>query len=62
VNFKVILLMVAMTALFVLAGGALGGTTGMLAAFAIAALMNRFAWFSSDQAALRAYGARLVSQ
>ena len=34
----------------------------MLVAFAIAALMDRFAWSSSNQAALRAYGARLVSQ
>ena len=61
-NFKVFLLMAAMTALFVVVGGALGGTTGMLVAFAIAALMNLFAWFNSDKAALRAYGARLVSQ
>lgn len=61
-NLKVFLLMAAMTALFVVAGGALGGTTGMLVAFAIAALMNLFAWFNSDKAALRAYGAKLVSQ
>jgi len=62
VNFKVFLLMAAMTALFVVAGGALGGTTGMLVAFAVAALMNLFAWFNSDKAALRAYGAKVVSQ
>lgn len=61
-NFKVFLLMAAMTALFVVAGGALGGTTGMLVAFAVAALMNLFAWFNSDKAALRAYGAKVVSQ
>lgn len=61
-NFKVLLLMAAMTALFVVAGGALGGTTGMLVAFAVAALMNLFAWFNSDKAALRAYGAKVVSQ
>ena len=61
-NFKVFLLMAAMTALFVVGGGALGGTTGMLVAFIIAALMNFFAWFNSDKAALRAYGANIVSQ
>jgi heat shock protein HtpX len=61
-NFKVFLLMAAMTALFVVVGGALGGTSGMLVAFVIAALMNVYAWFNSDKAALRAYGAQLVSQ
>ena len=61
-TFKVFLLMSAMTALFVMVGGALGGSTGMLVAFVIAALMNFFAWFNSDQAALRAYGATIVSQ
>jgi heat shock protein HtpX len=61
-NVKVFLLMAGMTALFVVAGGALGGSTGMLIALAIAALMNLFAWFNSDKAALRAFGARLVSQ
>jgi heat shock protein HtpX len=62
VSFKVFLLMAAMTALFVVGGGALGGSSGMLIAFAIAALMNFFAWFNSDKAALRAYGAKVVSQ
>jgi heat shock protein HtpX len=61
-NLKVFLLMAAMTALFVVVGGALGGTSGMLIAFVIAALMNLFAWFNSDKAALRAFGAQLVSQ
>jgi heat shock protein HtpX len=62
VNLKVFLLMAAMTALFVVIGGALGGTGGMVLAFAIAALMNLLAWFNSDKAALRAYGAQIVSR
>ena len=61
-NFKVFLLMAALTALFVVVGGSIGGREGMLIAFVMAALMNLFAWFNSGTAALRAYGARVVSQ
>lgn len=61
-NFKVFLLMAALTALFVVVGGAIGGQQGMLVAFAMAALMNVFAWFNSGNAALRAYRAREVTQ
>jgi heat shock protein HtpX len=61
-NFKVFVLMAALTAVFVVAGGALGGQEGMLIAFVLAALMNLFAWFNSGSAALRAYGAREVTQ
>lgn len=61
-TIKLFLLMSAMTALFVVVGGALGGSTGMLVAFVVAALMNFVAWFNSDKAALRAYGAKIVSQ
>jgi heat shock protein HtpX len=61
-SFKVFVLMAAMTALVVVVGGALGGSAGMWLAFAVAALMNFMAWFNSDKAALRAYGAQIVSQ
>jgi len=61
-NFKVFLLMAAMTALFVVVGGSIGGREGMLIAFLMAALMNLFAWFNSGTAALRAYRARVVTQ
>jgi heat shock protein HtpX len=61
-SLKVFVLMAAMTALFVVVGGALGGSVGMWVAFAVAALMNFVAWFNSDKAALRAYGAQIVSQ
>jgi len=61
-NFKVFLLMAAMTALFVVVGGSIGGREGMLIAFLMASLMNLFAWFNSGTAALRAYRARVVTQ
>jgi heat shock protein HtpX len=61
-SLKVFVLMAAMTALFVVVGGALGGSAGMWMAFAVAALLNLMAWFNSDKAALHAYGARIVSQ
>jgi heat shock protein HtpX len=61
-KFKVFLLMAALTAVFVVAGGAIGGREGMLIAFLMAAAMNFFAWFNSGTAALRAYRARIVSQ
>lgn len=61
-RFKVFLLMAALTGLFVVVGGAIGGREGMLIAFVMAAVMNFFAWFNSGTAALRAYRARVVSQ
>lgn len=61
-RFKVFLLMAALTGLFVVVGGAIGGREGMLIAFMMAAVMNFFAWFNSGTAALRAYRARVVSQ
>jgi heat shock protein HtpX len=61
-GFKVFLLMAALTALFVVVGGSLGGREGMLIAFLMAAAMNLFAWFNSGSAALRAYQARVVTK
>lgn len=61
-RFKVFLLMAALTALFVVVGGSIGGREGMLIAFLMAAAMNLFAWFNSGTAALRAYRARVVTQ
>jgi heat shock protein HtpX len=53
--------MAGLTALFVAIGGAIGGQTGMLTAFVIAAAMNLFAYFNSAKTALRAYRAQLVT-
>ena len=56
------MLLAAMTALFGLAGFALGGEAGMIIALVIAAGMNLYAWWGSDRAVLRAHGARLVTK
>jgi heat shock protein HtpX len=60
-TLKVFVLMAGLTALFVAIGGAIGGQSGMLAAFVLAAGMNLFAYYNSAQAALRAYRAQVVS-
>jgi heat shock protein HtpX len=58
--FKTVLLMAAMTALFMGMGALIGGQGGAIAALAIAAAMNLFTWWGSDKAVLRMYGAREV--
>jgi heat shock protein HtpX len=60
-GIKVFVLMAGLTALFVAVGAALGGTSGMVIAFLIAAAINLFAYFNSANAALRMFGARIVS-
>lgn len=49
--------MAAMTALFALAGVAMGGLEGMIVALLFAVGMNAFAWYNSDQMVLRMYKA-----
>jgi heat shock protein HtpX len=61
-NLKVFVLMAGLTALFVVAGGALGGQQGMLIALLLAGAVNLFAYFNSGNAALRAFKARVVSR
>jgi len=58
---KVTALMAGLTALFVLMGNALGGTTGMVIAFVIAVVMNFGAYWYSDKLALRMTRAQEVS-
>ena len=60
-NVKVFVLMAGLTALFIAIGGAIGGQSGMLIAFGLAAIMNFVAYWSSASMVLRAYGARVVS-
>ncbi len=55
-------LLALMTAIFVGVGYLLGGPTGMLIAFVIAAGMNIFAYWNSDKMVLRMYGAKEVSE
>jgi heat shock protein HtpX len=54
------MLMAALTVLFVVVGGALGGEQGAVTAFLLAAAMNFFAYFFSDKMVLARYRARQV--
>ncbi|MDN3356011.1 zinc metalloprotease HtpX [Actinomadura sp. DC4] len=55
-------LLVALSALIVLVGGALGGRTGLFVAVLIALVTNGVAYFASDRIALSAMRARQVSE
>jgi len=54
------LLLAAMTGLFLAVGWLVGGQTGMVIAFLLAAGMNLFAYWNSDKMVLRLYNARPV--
>jgi len=60
--FKTGLLLAVLTAMLVLAGGAIGGQQGMLVAFVFALAMNFFSYWFSDKIVLRMYGARAVDE
>ena len=55
------LLMAALTAVFMVAGSALGGSNGMVLALLMALAMNFFAYWFSDKMALKMSGAQEVS-
>jgi heat shock protein HtpX len=59
---KTTLLLAALTALFIVCGGALGGQSGVLIAFALAIVMNLGAYWFSGNIALRMAGAHDVSR
>jgi heat shock protein HtpX len=52
--------MAALTGLFLVVGAMIGGTHGMMIAFAFAAATNLFAYWNSDKVLLSMYGARQV--
>lgn len=54
------LLLAAMTALFVVVGGAIGGRSGMMVAFLFACATNLFAWWNSDKMVLRMNNAQPI--
>ncbi len=56
------ILLAAMTALFVFVGGYIGGQTGMVIAFLVAAGMNAFAYWNSDKMVLSMYGAQEITE
>lgn len=59
---KTTALLVALTVLFVLVGGAIGGEQGMLVALLLAGMMNFVAYWWSDRIVLRMYGAQEVTE
>ena len=58
--FRTAILLAGLTALFMGIGFLMGGQTGMIIAFVIAAGMNLFSYWNSDKMVLRMYGAREV--
>ena len=60
--FKTMLLLAALTALFMGVGYLIGGTAGMLIAFLFAIGTNAFAWWNSDRVALRMHNAEPVTR
>jgi heat shock protein HtpX len=60
--FRTAILLAAMTALFMGIGYLVGGQTGMVVAFLVAAAMNLFAYWNSDKMVLSIYGAREVDE
>ena len=60
--FRTMLLLAALTALFMAIGFAIGGGPGMTIAFVIAAGMNLFAYWNSDKMVLAQQGAREVDE
>lgn len=61
-TMKTFLLMAALTALFMVAGQAMGGQQGMTIALLMALGLNFFAYWNSDKMALAMNGAREVSE
>lgn len=60
--FRTTLLMAALTGLFVGCGYLIGGGTGMVIAFLLAAAMNFFAYWNADRMVLSMYGAREIGR
>lgn len=61
-NVKVFVLLAGMTALFGVAGAAVGGRGGAMIALAIAAVMNFVMYFNSSKMVLKSYKARVVDR
>jgi heat shock protein HtpX len=58
---KTFILMAGITALFGAVGGAMGGATGMIMALCLAGAMNFYAYWFSDKAVLKMYGAQEIT-
>jgi heat shock protein HtpX len=60
--FKTVFLLVALTALFLFIGAAIGGRSGMQFAFVLALLMNFVSYWFSDKIVLKMYNAKPVTE
>jgi heat shock protein HtpX len=60
-TLKVGVLLVALTALFIFLGDAIGGPGGAMVAFALALVMNVVSYWFSDKIVLKMYGAQELS-
>jgi heat shock protein HtpX len=61
-NLKTVILLGALTGLFLFVGGLVGGQKGMFIALAFAGIMNIAAYWFSDKIVLRTYGAQPLSE
>jgi heat shock protein HtpX len=61
-RLKTTFLLTCLTLLLVAMGSAIGGQSGMIVAFFMAAAMNFFSYWYSDKIVLRMYGAREVGE
>jgi len=61
-NLKTVILLGALTGLFLFVGGLVGGQNGMFIALAFAGIMNIAAYWFSDKIVLRTYGAQPLSE
>jgi heat shock protein HtpX len=61
-NLKTVILLGALTGLFLFVGGLVGGQKGMFIALAFAGIMNIAAYWFSDKIVLRMYGAQPLSE
>src|SRR5471030_2633464 len=59
---KTAMLMAAITALFVVIGGMIGGSKGMMLALIVALAMNFFSYWFSDKLVLKMYNAQEVDE
>jgi heat shock protein HtpX len=61
-TFKTAALLALLSAVLIIAGGAIGGQNGMYIGLIIAAVMNFSSYFFSDKIALMSYSAQPVSE
>lgn len=61
-NLKTVILLGALTGLFLFIGGVVGGESGMIIALAFAGVINISAYWFSDKIVLRTYGAQPMSE